>query len=240
MNNVAGNFPLLKVVVLIVNADKSSRVVNLFHNFASHVQYQFRAEGTATSEILDILGLGSVEKAITICIVPDVIVDQLLQKMSEEFSLYMPGKGVVFTIPISGIAGQTMALLRLSDDNSLENLKNSQSEVIKMKTEIEHHLIISAVNQGFSEALMDAAKQAGATGGTVWSSRNIGAEEPVKILGITMQAEQEIVIMLVPKDKKLDIMKAINENFGITSEANGIVLSLPVDDVLGLNKKTVE
>ena len=106
-----------------------------------------------------------------------------------------------------------------------------------MEINIRHHLIIILANQGYSEAIADAARQAGATGGTAWTVRKSATHEALASLGVPMQDEKEIVSILATKENKLDIMTALNENFGITSKAQGFVLSLPVDNVIGIEKQ---
>ena len=237
MHNTNETPPTLRTLVLIVNANKSPRVTDVLDRHPSHIRHQFYADGTATSEILDILGLGVAEKLVTVCVLPKLPAKQLLRDFSDEFSLHLPGKGVTFTIPISGIAGQALSLI---NDDTQRVLGNTENEVNNMEISIGYHLIVAAVNQGYSEAIADTAKQAGATGGTVWSARKSGLEEPMKLLGVSMQGEQEIITILAAKDKKLDIMKAINEEYGVTSEAQGIIFSLPVEDVIGLGKEPIK
>lgn len=234
MSEATGGFPNIKVFVLIVDADKSKKIGKLFDGLHLHAQHKFHAKGTASSETLALFGLGGTDKAVTTCIVPGLFAKQLLAMVSSELSLNLPGKGLAFTIPISGITERAMALLNKSHLNDLE--KHFENEVDKMRNDIGHHLIVVTVNQGYSEEIVEAAKNAGATGGTVWSARRIGYESPMKLLGLTIQGEQEIVAILAPKDKKLGIMKAISEQYGITSEARCMVLSLPVDGVAGFEK----
>jgi uncharacterized protein YaaQ len=104
-----------------------------------------------------------------------------------------------------------------------------------MKTEIKHELILVIVNQGYSDELMAAAREAGARGGTVLGARGLMHEGPVKFFGISVQQEKEILIILTGNDKKLPIMEAVSRDFGLGSKAAGLVFSLPVDMVMGLN-----
>ena len=107
----------------------------------------------------------------------------------------------------------------------------NESEMI----ENEYAMIMAIVNQGFSEEVMDAARPMGASGGTVFHSRRIGNEEAMKFWGIRIQEEREVVLILVKKENKLPIMQAICQQCGMQSEAHGIVFSLPVDGIIGLN-----
>lgn len=102
--------------------------------------------------------------------------------------------------------------------------------------EAKYSMIMAIVNQGFSEAVMEAARPMGATGGTILHSRRISDEEAMKFWNIHVQGERETVLILAEKKEKLPIMKAIGEKCGMQTEARGMVLSLPVDGVVGLNQ----
>ena len=54
--------------------------------------------------------------------------------------------------------------------------------------------------------------------------------------GISLQEEQEALAIIVPKDKKYDVMTAISKKHGFNSPAQGIVISLPIEDTLGLEE----
>ena len=100
--------------------------------------------------------------------------------------------------------------------------------------ESEYIMIMAIVNQGYSEEVMAVARSAGATGGTVFHSRQMDNEEAMQFFGISVQQEREVVLILAKKEIKLPMMKALGEQCGLQSEAHGIVLSLPVDGVAGL------
>ena len=81
---------------------------------------------------------------------------------------------------------------------------------------------------------MDTAKAAGATGGTIIRGRRRGLEEPMQFWGISLQEEQEVIAIVTSLEKKREIMSAISRRHGPKTPAQGIVLSLPVDAVMGL------
>ena len=81
---------------------------------------------------------------------------------------------------------------------------------------------------------MDAARTAGARGGTVVHARGAGTEEASKFFGITIQPEKEMVLIMVDQEHKVPIMQAISRQVGLNTEGHGIVLSLPVNDVMGI------
>lgn len=94
-------------------------------------------------------------------------------------------------------------------------------------------LIITIVNKGYSDEVMNAAREEGASGGTVVHARGTGTEEAEKIFGITIEPEKELVLILTKDENRQAIMKAIFNAAGLATRGHGISFSLPVDDVLG-------
>lgn len=225
----------LRLLAVICSHDSADEVFHLFKKAHLPIFYQFRGYGTASSKILDSLGLGETVSSVLICLVPKQLTPAMLRELTARLNLLEPGHGIAFTIPVSGLSNPIMKLL---DAETREEIKKRrESEVEKVKNEATHTLIISAVNQGYSEELMDAARSAGATGGTVIPARRPIGDEAIRFWGITFQEEKDIVSILAPKDKKIEIMKAINTACGIQTEAAGIIFSLPVEDVVGLAVK---
>lgn len=106
--------------------------------------------------------------------------------------------------------------------------------------EFAHQLILCIVNTGYSEAVMDAAKAAGARGGTILKARGTGNKEAEKFFKITVQPEKEMVLILVPADIKEAVMHALYKNVGLNTPGQGIAFALPVDNVVGLSNLQVE
>lgn len=98
-------------------------------------------------------------------------------------------------------------------------------------------VILCIVNSGFAEAAMDAAKQFGAKGGTVFHARGTVSKEAEKFFNITIQPEKEIVMILVSSDIKDNILKGLYTAVGTETAAQGIAFTLPVDDVVGIGSK---
>ena len=99
----------------------------------------------------------------------------------------------------------------------------------------EYVVIFSIVNEGFSDSVMSAAREAGAKGGTVISARGTANEQAKALFGIEVSGEKEIVVILVKNEIKDNILKAINNEVGLNKPGQGIVFSLPVDSVVGLS-----
>lgn len=228
------NPPIVKLLVVIMDQKRAKELTRVLDTGHILLQYRFRAEGTASSELLDVFGLGKEEKEVAICLVSNTVLSQLLKDISRELGLKGAGMGIAFTMPLSGAA---MPVLKLLDDEAHQSInEHIESEGEKMKNEANHSLVLAVINQGYSEEVMEEAKKVGAGGGTVFHARRIGLEEPMKFWGITVHGEKEVIAILASRSNKMEIMKAINSKFGISSEAEGIVLSLPVDGVAGLSQ----
>lgn len=97
-----------------------------------------------------------------------------------------------------------------------------------------HEVIFCIVNTGFSEEVMDAAREFGARGGTVIRARGTANSEAEKLFNIAIQPEKEIVMILVESKIKNNILHALYKAVGLNTPGQGIAFTMPVDDVVGL------
>ena len=102
-----------------------------------------------------------------------------------------------------------------------------------MKTE-NHEVIFAIVNSGFADDVMDVAREQGVRGGTILNARGVAKEDAAAFFGITIHAEKEILMMVVEKDIRDNVLNAIYKEMGMAKAAQGIAFSLPVSDVAGL------
>jgi nitrogen regulatory protein PII len=97
-----------------------------------------------------------------------------------------------------------------------------------------YELVLCIVNTGFSETVMNAAKEVGARGGTVIHARGTANKEAEEFFHITIQPDKEIVMILVPEQIRDDVLHALYREAGLKSEGQGIAFSMPVTNVVGL------
>ena len=102
-----------------------------------------------------------------------------------------------------------------------------------MKTD-KHEVIFAIVNSGFAEEVMDVAREQGVRGGTILNARGVAKEDAAAFFGITLHTEKEILMMVVEKDIRDNVLNAIYKEMGMAKAAQGIAFSLPVSDVAGL------
>ncbi len=103
---------------------------------------------------------------------------------------------------------------------------------------MDYEVILCIVNAGFSELVMDAAREVGARGGTVMHAKGTANKEAEQFFNISIQPDKEVVMILVPKEIKDDVLHAIYKNAGLKSEGSGIAFSMPVNKVVGLSPVT--
>jgi nitrogen regulatory protein PII len=97
-----------------------------------------------------------------------------------------------------------------------------------------HEVIFAIVNSGFAEVAMEVARDNGARGGTILNARGVAREETAAFFGITLHAEKEILMMVVEKSIRDNVLNALYKEMGMAKKAQGIAFSLPVSDVAGL------
>lgn len=221
-----------RMLLLIATPKLANRATGLFREGNIPFQYLFHAQGTATSEVMDMLGLDGVEKNILMSMLPKRFADETLKKLRKKLHLGMPNTGIAFTLLMSGGSGY---LVQLIEDLEPEERRTFLGRNEADMTENEYSMIMAIVNQGFSEEVMKVARPKGASGGTVFHGRKISNAEAVKFWKISVQEEREMVMILAQKADKLEIMQAIGKHCGMHSKAQGIVLSLPVDGIVGLD-----
>lgn len=104
---------------------------------------------------------------------------------------------------------------------------------MSMKTN-NHEVIFAIVDSGFAEDVMDVAREQGARGGTILNGRGVAREEAAAFFGIPLHSEKEILMMVVEKDIRDNVLNALYKEMGMAKKAQGIAFSLPVSDVAGL------
>lgn len=103
-----------------------------------------------------------------------------------------------------------------------------------------HEVIFCIVNAGFSETAMEAARECGARGGTVINARGTASVEAEKRFNISIQPEKEIVMIIVERAIKDDILHALYQKVGLNTAGQGMAFSVPVDKAVGLTEAKPE
>ena len=148
----------VRCMVTIVDRGKGDRVVDLCRARHVAVQLVMLGHGTASAEVMDYLGLDEPEKDIVLSLVPGALVAPLLADLTLALGFSRPGKGIAFTVPLSGISA---AANRQTDGGRVRAEINVEREVPPMTENNQFELIISVVEHGMADDVMAAAKTAG-------------------------------------------------------------------------------
>ena len=103
-----------------------------------------------------------------------------------------------------------------------------------------HEVIFAIVNAGFAEEAMNVARSQGARGGTILNARGVAREKEATFFGITIHPEKEILMLVVEKTIRDQILNALYKEMGMSKKAQGIAFSLPISDVAGLAQPIAE
>ena len=217
----------LYLMTTIVDKKDAKKYVDLYQENDLNVMYLTLGAGTATNEVLDYLGLDSTEKAVSFSVLEENSWINIKKQLEKKLKIDAPGGGIAFTIPLSSVGGKkTLQFLLESQDYQKE-----EESALKNTT---HELVIVIAEQGYTNMIMDAARAAGAYGGTVIHAKGTGMEAAEKFMGVSLAAEKEMVFIVTKTEQKNAIMQAIMKNAGLDSKAKSIVFSLPVTDTAGL------
>ena len=220
-----------QLMVVITTPKLAERAAEMFKKGALPLQYRFNAEGTASSEIMDMLGLGSIDKSVLISMVPKHLSPVLMERLYTELQMHKANSGIAFTMPLNGANNM---ILRILAHDAGKDVTNTAGKDENTMSETKHSLVAAIVNSGFSDDVMKAVRTAGAKGGTVIRSRRIGNAEATGFWGLSVQDEKEIVLILTESANKVALMQSMGESCGMHSDAQGIFISLPVDSVTGM------
>ena len=217
----------LYLMITIVDRKVGRKYMELYKESGQNVMFSSLGAGTAASDILDYMGLEATEKVVFFSMQEEsswLLVKKQLQK---KMKIDAPGGGIALLVPFSSIGGKKALQFLLESQNYQKEEESTLKDTV-------HELIIVIANQGNIELIMDAARGAGAYGGTVIHARGTGMELAEKFMGVSIAAEKEMIFIVTKKDQKNGIMKAIMENAGMDTKAKSIVFSLPVTDTAGL------
>jgi nitrogen regulatory protein PII len=184
--------------------------------------------GTAKDDILDMLGLVRSEKAVGMTVVTGEGWEEAKWYLRKKMYIDVPDTGISFIIPMSSIGGKReLAFLTAG-----QNYRKGEESVMKDTT---MELLVVVSNQGHNDLVMDAARAAGAYGGTVIHARGTGMNQAELFFGVSLASEKDLTFIVTKKSQRNAIMSAIMKDAGMETPAQSIVFSLPVSDAVGLN-----
>ncbi len=217
----------LYLMTTIVDRKIANKYVDLYRENNLNVMFVTLGLGTASNDILDYLGLDNPEKAVAFSIIEENSWLEIKKQLQKKLKIDAPGGGIAFITPLSSIGGKKALQFLLEK----EDYQKQEESTLKNTT---HDLIMVIAEQGYTNLIMDAARAAGAHGGTVIHAKGTGMEAAEKFMGVSLAAEKEIIFIVSKTEEKNAIMQAIMKEAGLDSKAKAITFSLPVTDTAGL------
>ncbi len=213
----------LMVLLSIVERDKGQNLIKVLETRNIPMNFQCVGIGTAPTEMLDIFGLGTKDKDIVISLATEVAVKDMMSDFGAVFESHKKFGGLM--IILSTTAASRVLTELLTHHTNTPGEKGTGA----MKNEHHNNLIIVSMNEGYADSVMQVARKAGATGGTVIKGRLADVELVAELENTVIDEEREILFILAPLKTSKQIMEDINREFGINSKANGIITAVPTE-----------
>ena len=217
-------------LLAVVDRETEPRLEAIFQSAGTAVGLSQPASGTAGSEVLARFGLANTEKRIVMTVASSSQQHMIFQMARKLLYLDIPGNGILAAIPVKAVAGQ----------QTLSYLTDSKITGGVPSMDFEYELIVVVLNAGYADMVMDAAREAGAGGGTVLHAKGTGGTRSEKFFSVRFADEKEMIYIVAHRNEKAAIMKAVSQKAGPGTEARGICFSLPISSVMGLRSRVID
>lgn len=215
----------LYYVMSFIDRSKVDQMFSIYKDLQLSVIMGNIAAGTATSEHLLLYDLQATEKVVLTAVATRESVKKLFEFAEQKLYIDIPGNGIVLSVPLKSVCSRdTLSLLTEGQTPGGE----------KPSMKFDYELIIAIISEGHSDEVMDAARSAGATGGTVLHAKGTGHRKTEKFMGISLAKNKDVIYILADSEKKADIMQAIHRDCGGEHPAEAVCFTLPVSAVTGI------
>ena len=226
----------VKLLVGIINREDERRFTDVVNECATALHFTGIGHGTAHSSYRSYFGFNEIDKCVSMSLIPDFMEHNILSAVGHSLKLYLGGRGIAFTVPMSGISNIINDAILESDDKVEKSLTGSFNISKKKGNQTMHELVIAVVNDKYTDIAIEAARSAGATGATVFHTKSTNNAKAEQAIGTTLTGETDTIFFLTSVEYKAKIMEAIRDAAGLKTEGGAIIFSLPVDDLVGIGR----
>ncbi len=214
----------MNYLISVVNPGAMDRVCEIAAALDLPQTVTLLGHGTAVQSMLDLLGIESTEKRVIMTVANPEKTRKFIKEMRRQVYIGIPGHGIIMAVPIKSVGG----------GKTLAYLNNGEQQSARYTPELSdrYELIVIVANEGRTDQVMNAARAAGATGGTVLHGKGTGSQNK-KFYNVSIAAEKEVILMVAPSDRKAAIMQSVLHHAGPDSDAGAVLFSLPVSEVAG-------
>ena len=214
----------MNFIISVINPAKAELMTAICQELGVPISIVAHGRGTAVSSMRELLGIDSDEKRIVFSVAGANETAELIRALKRCMHIGVPGHGIVTAVPVKSVAGgKTVTYLN----------GGSGAAKYKPREKYAYELIVAIANEGSTDAVMNAARAAGARGGTVIHGKGTGAGSGSRFYNISIADEKEVIMIVSPAEDKSAIMRSIAANAGPDTPAGAIVFSLPAAEVAG-------
>ena len=213
----------MNFVISIVNPGMAPRMNAITSSLELPLSIELLGRGTATKSILDLLGLSEREYHIIMTIADRERTAKIIDEARRNLYIDAPGQGIIVATPIKSVGG----------GKTLANLNGGRPTEGAPDINYNYEIVLVVANEGHTDTVMEAAREAGARGGTVLHGKGTGSQDAAKFFGVSIASEKEVILIVAKSSEKAEIMKAIINKAGTQTDAGAVVMSLPVSAVAG-------
>lgn len=214
----------MNLVISVFNKESQLLADEICSSLSLPIILTSNGRGTAVESMRELLGIDKTEKHIIFTVATEQKTKELIAKEKELLFIGVPGHGITAAVPLKSIGGgKTLAYFT----------DNVEAEKKQPTLNCAYELIIAITNEGCTDIVMNAARNAGARGGTVIHAKGTFNEQMRKFHNISIADEKELIMIVSPTNVKARIMRAILEKAGPETQAATIVFSLPTTEVAG-------
>lgn len=214
----------MNFIISITSPEALPVLTGVCEDMALPLNVTLSGRGTAVKSMLDVLGIESNLKRIMFSVANEEKTREFITRQKRQLHIGVPGHGIVIAVPLKSIGGgKTVAYLRGEDGTAKYTPSLNYA----------YELIVVIANEGRTDTVMNAARAAGARGGTVLHGKGTGSEAEMKFLNISIADEKEVILIVAPTAEKTAIMSEILKKAGPDTDAKAIAFSLPTSAVAG-------
>jgi nitrogen regulatory protein PII len=221
-----------KLIVTIVKKEKAKRIVQATKKAGARGGTTLLGNGFRADEKMRFMGIPvEREREIILTLVTNDIYPNVLNTIIDTAKLNEHKQGIAFVVNTKNVTGICHMLgLELETEDSEE-----EASITMNGEKVLYDLIVTIVNKGDSEKVVDASKKAGAEGGTIINGRGTGIHEQAKLFNILIEPEKEVVLTLITRDKTAAVLDAIHKDAELNTPGKGIAFVLDVEKTVGIN-----
>lgn len=218
----------MKILLTILERGKGKAYLDFLKQKNILFHFQTVGIGTAPSEMMDIFGLGTNDKDILISLAGEGTMNGLLNEFGQSFGGVSGYRGLTMVTSLTAVNRITAEIVnRMAAEPSEKGTE--KGEEMMQKNDNKYSLALICVNQGYTDRVMQTAKQAGATGGTVIRARLADGSLLEQFVDSAVEEERDIISILVPNTICANLLEQVNAQFGMNTDARGTVCAVPIE-----------